>query len=146
MTEKAFSIHAHFYQPPREDPLTGEIPLEPGSVPYRNWNERIHHHCYRPNALLDNFERISFNMGPTLMNWMADYDSRTMYKIIEQDQWNLERNGVGNAMAQAYNHTILPMASYQDKITQVRWGTAYFPTPFRSLSERHVAARSRSRS
>ena len=130
MTKKAFSIHAHFYQPPREDPLTGEIPIEPGSMPYRNWNERIHDQCYRPNALLGNFERISFNIGPTLMNWMAGYDSRTMEKIIEQDQSNLERNGVGNAIAQAYNHTILPLASYQDKVTQVRWGIADFQYRF----------------
>ena len=126
MAEKAFSIHAHFYQPPREDPLTGEIPLEPGAVPYHNWNERIHDHCYRPNALLGNFERISFNMGPTLLDWMADFDPLTMSKIIEQDRWNMEVHGVGNAMAQAYNHTIMPLASRQDKITQVRWGIADF--------------------
>lgn len=125
-THQAFSIHAHFYQPPREDPITGEIPIEPGSVPYKNWNERIHDQCYRPNAVLGNFERISFNIGPTLMDWMCDYDARTTEKIIEQDRWNLERHGIGNAMAQAYNHTILPLASYQDKVTQVRWGIADF--------------------
>jgi alpha-amylase/alpha-mannosidase (GH57 family) len=126
MSFQAFSIHGHFYQPPREDPLTGEIPLEAGAIPYQNWNERIHDHCYRPNALLGNFERISFNMGPTLMDWMAEYDARSLSKIIEQDRWNLERNGVGNAMAQSYHHTILPLATLQDKITQVRWGITDF--------------------
>lgn len=126
MTLPIFSIHGHFYQPPREDPLTGQIPQEPGATPYRNWNERIHDHCYRPNALLGNFERISFNIGPTLMNWMAGYDRRTMLSIIEQDRWNYDRNGVGNAMAQSYHHTILPLASREDKITQVRWGIADF--------------------
>jgi hypothetical protein len=126
MSNQAFSIHGHFYQPPREDPLTGEIPQEPGAMPYRNWNERIHDHCYRPNALLGNFERISFNIGPTLMDWMSEYDQRTVAKIIEQDRFNLERHGIGNAMAQSYNHTILPLASRDDKITQVRWGIADF--------------------
>ncbi|MCE1254878.1 MAG: hypothetical protein LWX83_15190, partial [Anaerolineae bacterium] len=70
---KAFCVHGHFYQPPREDPLTGNIPLEPGAAPYSNWNERIHDQCYRPNAELGNFEHISFNVGPTLAQWMADY-------------------------------------------------------------------------
>jgi len=126
MTYQAFCIHGHFYQPPREDPLTGEIPQEPGAVPYQNWNEKIQDHCYRPNALLGNFERISFNIGPTLMNWMVEKDARTLGQIIDQDHWNLERNGVGNAMAQSYNHTILPLADRIDKITQVRWGVADF--------------------
>jgi alpha-amylase/alpha-mannosidase (GH57 family) len=130
MTYKAFCIHGHFYQPPREDPLTGEIPVEPGAVPYHNWNERIHDQCYRPNALLGNFERISFNIGPTLMNWIAEKDARTLDQIIEQDRWNLERNGVGNAMAQSYNHTILPLANRVDKVTQVRWGLADFRNRF----------------
>ncbi len=126
MTYQAFCIHGHFYQPPREDPLTGEIPQEPGAVPYNNWNERIQDHCYRPNALLGNFERISFNIGPTLMNWMVENDARTLNKIVDQDYWNLERHGVGNAMAQSYHHTILPLASAVDKTTQVRWGVADF--------------------
>lgn len=130
MNQLAFAVHAHFYQPPREDPLTGEIPQEPGAMPYRNWNERIHDHCYRPNAIQGNFERISFNIGPTLMDWMADYDIRTVERIIEQDRWNLERNGMGNAMAQPYHHTILPLASTEDKITQIRWGLADFQHRF----------------
>ncbi len=130
MNNPAFSVHGHFYQPPREDPLTGQIPQEPGAAPYRNWNERIHDHDYRPNAILGNFERISFNIGPTLMDWMADYDPRTVQKIVDQDRWNFERHGVGNAIAQSYNHTILPLASREDKITQVRWGIADFENRF----------------
>ncbi|MCC6146304.1 MAG: DUF3536 domain-containing protein [Anaerolineaceae bacterium] len=126
MEKQAFCVHGHFYQPPREDPLTGDIPLEPGAMPYHNWNERIHAQCYRPNAEAGNFEHISFNIGPTLVEWLAGYDPATLDKIIKADQKNVKRNGVGNAMAQAYNHVIMPLASLQDKITQVRWGIQDF--------------------
>jgi alpha-amylase/alpha-mannosidase (GH57 family) len=130
MTDRALCIHGHFYQPPREDPLTGNIPVEPGAAPYRNWNERIHAQCYYPNALLGNFGKISFNIGPTLLEWMFDYDPETEASIIEQDRLTVEAHGIGNAMAQAYNHTILPLASQQDKVTQVRWGIADFELRF----------------
>jgi hypothetical protein len=130
MTLQAFSIHAHFYQPPREDPLTGVIPHEDGASPYSNWNERIHAECYQPNARLRNFERISFNLGPTLAAWMEHHDPATLGEIIAQDRANLQQHGVGNAMAQAYNHTILPLASYLDKVTQVYWGIADFAHRF----------------
>ena len=130
MAERSFSIHAHFYQPPREDPLTGAIPKEPGASPYLNWNERIHAECYRPNAEQGNFEQISFNVGPTLCNWMAAHDPETCHKIVKQDRRNVLRNGVGNAIAQAYNHTILPLASSRDKETQVAWGIADFTYRF----------------
>jgi alpha-amylase/alpha-mannosidase (GH57 family) len=130
MTLRSICIHAHFYQPPREDPLTGIIPPESGSTPYQNWNERIHAECYRPNAELGNFERISFNVGPTLMSWMQAYHPETSSKIVAQDQANYSRHGVGNAMAQAYNHTILPLDSLRDKITQVYWGIADFEQRF----------------
>ena len=126
----SFCIHAHFYQPPREDPLTGIIPIEQGAAPYANWNERIHAECYRPNAELGNFERISFNIGPTLYAWLSLSAPDTCRLIVAQDRANVQRAGVGNAMAQAYNHTILPLATYQDKITQVAWGIADFEHNF----------------
>jgi hypothetical protein len=126
----AISVHAHFYQPPREDPLTGLIPIEAGATPYNNWNERIHAECYRPNADLRNFEQISFNIGPTLYQWMERHDPETTRKIVAQDRSNFQRNGVGNAMAQAFNHTILPLSTNQDKITQVYWGLADFSHRF----------------
>jgi len=126
MVTQYFSVHAHFYQPPREDPLTGIIPREVGASPFPNWNEKIHAECYRPNAELRNFQQISFNLGPTLGAWMERHDPVTCRKIIEQDQVNYRRHGVGNAMGQAYNHTILPLASLRDKNTQVRWGIADF--------------------
>jgi alpha-amylase/alpha-mannosidase (GH57 family) len=130
MSQLSYCIHAHFYQPPREDPLTGKIPHEIGSAPFANWNERIHAECYRPNADLRNFEQISFNFGPTLFSWMQTHDPETYRKIIEQDQANVRAHGVGNAMAQAYNHTILPLASQEDKEIQVAWGIADFEYRF----------------
>jgi hypothetical protein len=130
MSLRFFSIHAHFYQPPREDPITGLVPDETGAAPYKNWNERIQAECYRPNAEKGNFERISFNVGPTLFDWMALHDPATVEKIVQQDRLNLDRHGVGNAIAQAYNHTILPLASQEDKITQVAWGIADFEHRF----------------
>ncbi|HPH98473.1 MAG TPA: DUF3536 domain-containing protein [Anaerolineaceae bacterium] len=130
MANRGFCVHGHFYQPPREDPLTGIIPIESGASPFRNWNERIHAECYRPNAESGNFEHISFNVGPTLFNWMAQYDPLTTSRIISQDRVNYLEHNAGNAMAQAYNHTILPLASYEDKVTQVAWGIADFAARF----------------
>ena len=130
MPIKTLCIHAHFYQPPREDPLTGKIFAEPGAKPYRNWNERIHAECYRPNAQLGNFEHLSFNVGPTLFPWLAAHDQETYRSIIAQDHANVARYGVGNAIAQPYNHTILPLASTAEKITQIAWGIADFEYRF----------------
>lgn len=126
MSNKYFFIHGHFYQPSREDAITGVIPNEIGVAPYQNWNERIHAECYKPNAELKNFERISFNIGPTLFSWMEVYDPATYQAIIEQENINYQKYGVGNAMAQPFNHTILPLATRRDKETQVKWGIADF--------------------
>src|SRR3712207_262987 len=133
-------IHGHFYQPPREDPIKGAIPDEYGATPYRNWNERIHAECYRPNAELGNFARLSFNVGPTLFGWMASHDAQTYQRIIEQDREAVSRFGVGNAMAQAYNHAIMPLASTLDKVTQVRWGIADLEHRFRQKAQGMVVA------
>ncbi len=130
MSVRALAIHGHFYQPPREDPVSGLIPHELGASPYHNWNERIHSECYLPNAQMGNFERISFNVGPTLFSWMKAYDATASRLIVAQDGANVQRHGVGNAIAQAYNHTILPLASREDKTTQVAWGIADFEHQF----------------
>ena len=130
MSVRALSIHGHFYQPPREDPISGLIPREAGANPYQNWNERIHAECYLPNAQLGNFEKISFNIGPTLFSWMNKFDPVASRLIVAQDAANLRLNGVGNAMAQSYHHTILPLASREDKVTQVVWGMADFEYRF----------------
>jgi hypothetical protein len=130
MADQLLCIHGHFYQPPREDPITGLIPHEPGASPYNNWNERIHAECYRPNAELGNFANISFNLGPTLGAWMHRHDPQAARLIVAQDRANVDRYGVGNAMAQAFNHTILPLATHRDKVTQVAWGIAAFEHAF----------------
>lgn len=130
MGKHAICIHGHFYQPSREDPNTGEIPKEEGALPYQNWNEKIHEDCYRPNAELGNFERISFDLGPTLINWMLSYDPATLAKIISQERSNFIKHGVGNGMALPYHHTILPLAARHDKITQIQWGIKDFITRF----------------
>ena len=130
MGSNAVSVHAHFYQPPREDPLSGHIPDEKGAEPFRNWNERIHSECYKPNAELGNYAKLSFNFGPTVLNWMEGYDPETYQAIIEQERSNYLKYGVGNGLAQAYNHTILPLADRRDKLTQIRWGISDFTHRF----------------
>jgi alpha-amylase/alpha-mannosidase (GH57 family) len=130
MAMKTLCVHGHFYQPPREDPLSGSIPDENGAQPFRNWNERIHAECYQSNAALGNFEKLSFDMGPTLLTWMESFDKTTYDSIINQEKQVYERFGVGNGMAQAYNHVILPLATKRDKVTQIKWGIADFEHRF----------------
>jgi alpha-amylase/alpha-mannosidase (GH57 family) len=123
-------VHGHFYQPPREDPLTGEIPREKGAEPFHDWNERIFAECYLPNLEAGNFSRMSFNVGPTLFTWLDQSYPQAVSMLIEEDRKNVARFGVGNAMAQPYNHTILPLATHEDKVTQIAWGIADFQHRF----------------
>lgn len=137
-------IHGHFYQPPRENPYLGAIEAQPGAAPFHDWNERIHHECYRPNAyarilneqgevidIVNNFAYISFNIGPTLMSWLERHDPETYRRILEADRASCDRlSGHGNAIAQVYNHIIMPLASDRDKRTQIRWGKADFVARF----------------
>ena len=119
-------LHGHFYQPPREDPFTHTLPLEPGAAPFANFNEKITAECYRPNAEAGNFDAISFNLGPTLAAWMQQAQPDVYQRIIAADHHHMQRYGVGNAIAQVYNHTIMPLATTRDKITQIRWGLQDF--------------------
>jgi alpha-amylase/alpha-mannosidase (GH57 family) len=132
-------IHGHFYQPPRENPWTGVVEEQPSAAPFHDWNERIHFECYRPNAFVritdagpaeqfvNNYELISFNFGPTLLNWLKQNHSYTYERIREADRLSaLQRNGHGNAIAQAYGHAILPLCNDRDLRTQIRWGLADF--------------------
>ena len=130
MSDRYLCIHGHFYQPPREDPFTGETSVEIGAAPYRNWNERITAECYRPNARLRNFEQISFNVGPTLAAWLEIGDPDTYRRIIAADRWHQTVYGVGNALAQGYHHAILPLASERDRCTEVAWGIYDFTLRF----------------
>lgn len=138
------TVHGHFYQPPRENPYLDAIERQPSASPYHDWNERIHYECYRPNAfarvlndrgevieIVNNYEYLSFNIGPTLMSWLERYDVETYQRILEADRLSCERlNGHGNAIAQVYNHIIMPLANERDKYTQVRWGKADFRSRF----------------
>jgi alpha-amylase/alpha-mannosidase (GH57 family) len=119
-------IHGHFYQPPREDPFSNVLPVEPGAAPFANYNEKITAECYRPNAELGNFDLISYDMGPTLAAWLEECHPDVYRRIIEADAKHRLRYGVSNVLAQAYNHTILPLASTRDKRTQILWGLQDF--------------------
>ena len=122
---KALIVHGHFYQPPRENPWTGEIDPQPGAAPFRDWNERIHSECYAPNIL--NYPLISFNFGPTLLSWLENHHRDTYQKILDADRESAAaRGGHGNAIAQAYGHAILPLCNNRDRLTQVVWGLADF--------------------
>ena len=132
----ALIIHGHFYQPPRENPWTGEVEVEPGAAPYHDWNERIHSECYGPNAfahigagaaVVNNYRNISFNFGPTLFSWLASHQPRTYQRILDADRDSAAaRGGHGNAIAQAYGHAILPLCNERDRLTQVLWGIEGF--------------------
>jgi alpha-amylase/alpha-mannosidase (GH57 family) len=138
------TVHGHFYQPPRENPYLDAIERQPSASPFHDWNERIHHECYRPNAfarilndrgeivgIVNNYEYLSFNIGPTLMSWLERYDVETYQRILEADSKSSERlNGHGNAIAQVYNHIIMPLANERDKYTQIRWGKEDFRSRF----------------
>ncbi len=119
-------LHGHFYQPPRENPFTEQIPLEHEAAPFKNFNEKITVECYRPNAEAGNFEAISYDMGPTLAAWLQHTHPDVYQLIIDADRHHMQRYGVGNALAQAYNHTILPLANSRDKQTQIIWGLQDF--------------------
>lgn len=124
---KALVVHGHFYQPPRENPWTGEVEREPTAAPYHDWNERIHAECYAPNAAANNYARISFNFGPTLLSWLERHHPDTYHQIIAADRESISgRGGHGNAIAQAYGHAILPLCNERDRLTQVLWGVADF--------------------
>jgi len=124
------AIHGHFYQPPREDPFTGEMPRESGAEPYHNYNEKITAECYQPNAAAGNFERLSFNVGPTLSSWLAHYQPETYARILQADRTCQLQSGAGNALAQSVHHAILPLARQRDKYIQIAWGIASFRQRF----------------
>ncbi len=145
----ALVIHGHFYQPPRENPWTGLVEREESAAPFHNWNERIYSECYRANAyarivdgygrvsgIVNNYTNISFNFGPTLLSWIEETHPRVYRRILEADRQSCKRHGGhGNAIAQAYNHMILPLANERDRRTQIRWGMADFRWRFKREPE-----------
>ncbi len=145
MSARFVCVHGHFYQPPRENPWTGSVGRERSAAPFHDWNERVTAESYRPctaarllgphgriESLLNVFSRISFNVGPTLMSWLAGHAPDVYERILAADRDGLRRfGGQGGAIAQAYNHVILPLAVDRDRRTQVRWGVRDFEHRFR---------------
>ncbi len=145
LSERFVCIHGHFYQPPRENPWLNMIDEQPSAAPCHDWNERVTQECYGPNAaarivnaegeiidIRNNYEKISFNMGPTLLDWMEHKAPEAYKEILVADARSVEtRNGHGNALAQVYNHLIMPLATRRDKETQIIWGIEDFRRRFR---------------
>lgn len=137
-------IHGHFYQPPRENPWIGEIEAQESAFPHHDWNERISRECYAPNGasrlldgwgrirgLVNNYRHLSFNFGPTLLDWIEKHDRETLERILEADRLSrADQRGHGNAIAQVYNHAIMPLGTRRDRQTQIGWGLRDFKSRF----------------
>jgi alpha-amylase/alpha-mannosidase (GH57 family) len=142
--ERYVCIHGHFYQPPRENPWLEAIEIQDSAYPYHDWNERITAECYAPNSasrnldgdgrildIVSNYARISFNFGPTVLSWLEENEHEIYQAILEADRKSIEwRSGHGNALAQVYNHIIMPLADTRDKRTQILWGIRDFQSRF----------------
>jgi alpha-amylase/alpha-mannosidase (GH57 family) len=142
-------IHGHFYQPPRENPWLEAVEVQDSAAPYHDWNERVLAECYAPNAvsrildekgyirkIVNNYSNISFDFGPTLLSWLELNAEEVYQAILKADRESVQRfSGHGSAMAQAYNHMILPLAGRRDKITQIEWGLRDFAERFRRDAE-----------
>ncbi|MGB6688158.1 MAG: DUF3536 domain-containing protein [Terracidiphilus sp.] len=146
-SKRFICIHGHFYQPPRENPWLETVETQDSAAPYHDWNERVCAECYAVNGaarivnvknqitrIVNNYARISFDFGPTLMSWLKDNAPRT-YRMLLEGERRSRKNFAGHssAMAQVYNHIIMPLAGSRDRTTQIRWGIAdyihHFGTP-----------------
>jgi alpha-amylase/alpha-mannosidase (GH57 family) len=146
---KQICIHGHFYQPPRENPWLDEVELQDSAYPYHDWNERITAECYAPNTasrvfdnegriknIVNNYSSISFNFGPTLLSWMKRHKPDVYDSIINADIESRKRfSGHGCAIAQVYNHIIMPLANLRDKRTQIIWGIKDFQFHYKRFPE-----------
>jgi len=137
-TKRYICIHGHFYQPPRENPWLEAVETQDSAAPYHDWNERVCAECYAPNGaarivnsrnqiirIVNNYARMSFNFGPTLLSWLSENAPRT-YRMVLDGERRSRRSyeGHSSAIAQVYNHIIMPLANRRDRITQIRWGIA----------------------
>jgi alpha-amylase/alpha-mannosidase (GH57 family) len=141
-------LHGHFYQPPRENPWIEEIEVQDSAEPFHDWNERVAAECYAPNSaarlktaadrigdIVNNYRHLSFNFGPTLLAWLERHRPDVYGHVLDADARSLEVRGHGNAIAQGYSHSILPLASPRDRRTQIRWGLADFRRRFHREAE-----------
>jgi alpha-amylase/alpha-mannosidase (GH57 family) len=148
-SKRFICIHGHFYQPPRENPWLETVETQDSAAPYHDWNERICAECYAPNGaarivndknqiqrIVNNYARISFNFGPTLMSWLKENAPRTYRMILDGERRSRKSyKGHSSAMAQVYNHIIMPLASQRDRTTQIRWGIADYEKHYGSPPE-----------
>jgi alpha-amylase/alpha-mannosidase (GH57 family) len=137
-------VHGHFYQPPRENPWLEAVEIQDSAHPDHDWNARIADQCYAPNAaarildregrierIVNNYARISFDFGPTLLGWLETERPAVYRAVLAADRESRARfSGHGSALAQPYNHLILPLANRRDKETQIVWGLADFAHRF----------------
>lgn len=148
MNRRLLCVHGHFYQPPRENPWIEEVEVQDSAAPFHDWNERITAECYGPNSasrlkspkgrisdIVNNYLHLSFNFGPTLLAWMERHAKPVYRRILEADEESVHLRGHGNAIAQGFNHAILPLSSARDRRTQIRWGLADFRRRFGRDSE-----------
>ncbi|MBE3036052.1 MAG: DUF3536 domain-containing protein, partial [Candidatus Atribacteria bacterium] len=147
--KKYICIHGHFYQPSRENPWLEDIELQDSAYPFHDWNEKISEECYKGNSnsrildkqgniikIVNNYSRISFNFGPTLLSWMEKHQPEIYQTVLEGDKISQKRyHGHGSAIAQIYNHIIMPLANDRDKYTQIYWGIKDFQARFRRYPE-----------
>jgi alpha-amylase/alpha-mannosidase (GH57 family) len=143
-TKRFICIHGHFYQPPRENPWLETVETQDSAAPYHDWNERVCAECYATNGaarivnnqnriirIVNNYARISFNFGPTLLSWLKENAQRTYRMVLEGERRSRRSfRGHSSALAQVYNHIILPLASRRDRITQIRWGIADYQSHY----------------
>src|SRR5580700_6075205 len=148
-SKRYICIHGHFYQPPRENPWLETVETQDSAAPYHDWNERICAECYAPHGaarvvnaknqitrIVNNYARISFNFGPTLLSWLKENAPRTYRMILDGERRSRASFcGHSSAMAQVYNHIIMPLASDRDRVTQIRWGIADYESHYGSAPE-----------
>lgn len=148
MTRRLLCLHGHFYQPPRENPWIEAIEVQDSADPFHDWNERIAVECYGPNGaarvkngadrivdIVNNYRHVSFNFGATLLGWLERQRPDVYARVLDADAKSLAQRGHGNALAQGYNHAILPLLSPRDRRTQIRWGLSDFRRRFRREPE-----------
>ncbi len=142
--KKYVCIHGHFYQPPRENPWLNAVEVQDSAYPFHDWNSRITDECYARNSasrmldgegkiidIVNNYSRMSFNFGPTLMQWMKKATPKVYQAILDADKESQKHfSGHGSAIAQSYNHIIMPLANERDQQTQVIWGIKDFEYRF----------------
>lgn len=147
--DRYLCIHGHFYQPPRENAWLEKIEIQPSAFPYHDWNERITRESYYPNAfsrvlnddgkiidIVNNYSKISFNFGPTVLSWMEQHAPTTYQAILDSDKESMGNfDGHGSAIAQVFNHLIMPLANRRDKETQIVWGIDDFKKRFGRMPE-----------